>query len=206
MHRLLTAVLVTLALLAPAALGSDAAASTATHTRAVLIATQVRAVSPLDAAGHLRATYDVRATGRGYCWTTSFVNGRLYRCFRGHVIHDPCWKESGRRSVVCPDVPSSRSVLRIRLTRRLPATDASGPRLWGLRRLDGVGGSCLASTGAGGWIGHRHISFYCHHGWVLVGGVDREHPTWSIATARRVADHYELRGRKPLGTAWRPVR
>ena len=196
MRRWLVAGLVALAVMASMGVGAEAAAST----------THVDAVSPLNAEGHLRPRYTVTAARRGYCWTSSSFNGRLYRCIQGNLIRDPCWKESGRRSVVCLGTPRSRSVVRIRLTRRLPATNGYGPRIWGLRRRDGVGGTCLANTGAGEWIGNRRVNYYCKRGWVLVGSVDRDRPRWTIATARRVAGHYQLRGRKPLATAWKPVR
>ena len=176
----------------------------ATHSKAR--ATTVHRVTPLTKQGHLRGRYEVARRAKGYCWTTSFVHGRLYRCFRGNLIQDPCWKLSGRPSVVCLGVPWSTSVTRLKLTRRLPPTAAYGGRIWGLRRLDGVGGGCLASSGTGELIGSRPVTYYCHRGWVLVGNPDRTDPLWTIATAKRVGDHYELRGRRPLGTAWRPVR
>jgi hypothetical protein len=40
---------------------------------------------------------------------------------------------------------------------------------------------------------------------VLLDEPDRRHRVWTIATAHRVGNHYVLRGRKPLVTAWIPV-
>jgi hypothetical protein len=167
--------------------------------------TTVRRVRLLDAHGHLRARYVVVATRRGHCWTTSFVNGHLYRCFQGNLVRDPCWKESGRRSVVCPVRPWSSRVTRLRLTKGLPDTAAAGPRLWALR-LGGVGVSCVVSMGAGGLVGNHPISYLCQRGWVLLGaGPNRTRALWTMLSARWVKDHYELRGRKSLPTAWKPV-
>ena len=168
-------------------------------------ATKVHRVSPLDAEGNLRSGYDVTATGKGYCWTTSMIDGRLYRCMQHNAIHDPCWKESGRRSVVCLTDPWTRNVFRLKLTKPLPDASDYGPGVWGLKRADGVGGHCIISSGAGSSVHGRPISYYCRKGWVLVGSIDRSEPTWTIRTARRVGHHYESRGRKPLSKAWKPV-
>ena len=168
--------------------------------------TTVKRISPLNGQGHLKARYAVVSSSRGYCWTTSFMNGRLYRCFRGNTIMDPCWKETGRHSVVCLLEPWSTNVHRLRLTRRLPATDTSAARLWGLRLGGGVGVNCLMSTGATGVVGKHPISYLCRRGWVLLGSPDRSRPLWTMLTAKQVGTHYDLRGRKPLPTAWRAVR
>lgn len=168
--------------------------------------TSVKRVSPLNARGHLRARYTVTSTRRGYCWTTSAVNGHLYRCMMGNYVMDPCWKESGRHSVVCLTEPWSTKVTRIKLTKSLPAKDSYGPGIWGLR-LGGVGVNCLVSMGASGTVGKHPISYFCKQGWVLLGNhPDRSRPLWTMLTAKQVGNHYELRGRKPLPVAWKAVR
>jgi hypothetical protein len=147
----------------------------------------------------------VGASARGYCWTTSFENDALFRCFRGNLIEDPCWKEAGRRSVVCLAVPWASTVTRLRLTRRLPTPGSPSPRLWGLR-LGSVGVDCLASQGASGAVGKLGISYVCKRGWALLGnGPDRREPLWTMPTARRVAGEYRPRGRRSLTVAWRAV-
>ena len=196
-RALVVLVAVAAGLVVPVAQSADAASA--------LQATQVRRVSPLDATGHLRSRYNVVASGRGYCWTTSFVHGRAYRCFKGTFIYDPCWKETGRRSVVCLPRPWSSDVTRVRLTRRLPPTTRAGGTVWGLRLGGGIGVNCLVSMGASGSVGNRGISYLCRRGWVLLDVPDRRNAVWTIATAKRVGHHYELRGRKPLVTAWKPV-
>jgi len=168
--------------------------------------TSLKRISPLNDQGHLKARYTVVASDRGYCWTSSFMNGRLYRCFRGNTIMDPCWKETGRHSVVCLVKPWSTNVDRLRLTRRLPATGTSRAPLWGLRLGGGVRVSCLLSTGAVGTVGNHPISYLCRRGWVLLGSPDRTRPVWTTLTAKGTGAHYDLRGRRPLTTAWRAVR
>jgi hypothetical protein len=190
---------------ATTATASPARPAAAAPVTAAVTATTVRRVTLLTRSGHLRKRYTVTSSGRGHCWTTSMVNGRLYRCFRGNDIHDPCWKEQGRRSVVCLAAPWRTHVARIRLTRRLPRTDSYGPALWGLRVGDRIGVRCTQTQGASGSVGGKRISFYCQRGWVLLGGPDRSAPLWTIATARWVGGHYERRGRHHLPVAWRAV-
>jgi hypothetical protein len=188
------------------AVAGPAAASSVTGRAAQPPATSIRRVSPLTATGHLRPRYTVTATRRGYCWTTSFMNGRLYRCFMGNSILDPCWKEAARNAVICLVLPWSTKVTRLRLTRRLPAATTDRPSVWGLRLGGGVGVNCLISTGAGGAVGKHPISYFCRRRWVLLGnGPNRTHPLWTMLTATRVADHYARRGRKPLPVAWKAV-
>ncbi len=206
MRRLLQLAAAAVALSISTGLGVTAPSALGTERQgAETQATTVHRVSPLDAEGHLRSGYDVAATRKGHCWTTSMVNGHLYRCMQGNFIHDPCWKESGRHSVVCLTDPWAGDVVRLRLTKPLPETSADGPAVWGLERADGVGGHCIISSGAGGTVDGRPISYYCHKGWALVGRIDRSEPTWAIRTARQVGDHYEARGWRALGKAWEPV-
>jgi hypothetical protein len=170
------------------------------------LATMVKRISPLTAHGHLRSRYAVTATRRGHCWTTSLVNGRLYRCLAGNSILDPCWKQPGRHAVVCLPRPWSTKLTRLRLTKPLPDTDRFGPRIWGIRLGGGVGVNCLVSMGAAGAVGKEPMSYLCRRGWVLLGEhPDRRRPLWTMLTARQVRGHYVPRGRKPLPVAWKAV-
>lgn len=202
--RSLAAVLLALgvlvALVAPATATPEATTSTSTST-----ATVVKRVTPLTRAGHLRHGYTVAATHKGRCWTSSFENGRLYRCFTGNLIHDPCWKQTGRHSVVCLAVPWGTKVTRIRLTKRLPATETYGPRLWGLRLGDSIDVNCTASQGASGVVNGEGISYYCQRNWALLESPDQSTALWTMDTARWVTDHYEFRGSHHLTMAWKPV-
>lgn len=175
------------------------------QTTAATPATAVRRVTLLTHAGHLRHRYDVTRTGGGHCWTSSMVNGRLYRCFRGNFIHDPCWKLAGHRAVACLGAPWETSVTRIRLTTKLPARDTYGPALWGLRVSDGIDVDCLISQGAGGEFDGKHISYYCERGWVLLGQPHRSTPLWTMATARWRSDHFESEGTHHPSVAWKAV-
>lgn len=203
---MLTIVVVTT--LVPAAISTRALASGSVATSAVVTtagptATKVRRVSPVASDGRLRPGYRVVATRRGYCWTSSFHNGRAYRCLMGNFIMDPCWREAGRRSVVCLLEPWTSRVTRLRLTRPLPATAPYGGGIWGLRLGARIDANCLVSTGASGFIGKHHISYFCTRGWVLLDAPNRHSAVWTIATARRIGNHYVLRGPKPLHVAWK---
>src|SRR5262245_65358955 len=55
--------------------------------------TQVLRTSPVDATGALRPGYRVVNRARGRCFTTSTVHGRAFRCLRGNLIQDPCWRQ-----------------------------------------------------------------------------------------------------------------
>ena len=165
-------------------------------------ATAKKRVSPLNSAGKVAAPYKVVTAGDGYCWTSSFVNGRLYRCFEGNSILDPCWKQPGRAAVVCLPRPWSTHAVRVRLHRPLPPTNTTGPSLWGLR-LGKVGVNCLVSMGASGTVGGQPVSFLCEHHWVLLGTApDERQPVWSMATARWGGHHYRRHGTQPLTTSW----
>jgi hypothetical protein len=172
-----------------------------------LTSTTVRHISPLDSSGHLKSTYTLANVRRGRCFTTSFENGRLFRCLGGNFLHDPCWKESGRHSVVCVDRPWSHRVTRLNLTRPLPARNSFGPTDWGLRLASGIDVKCQHSQGASGTVGGKPISYFCGHGWVLLGNhPNRSQPVWTMATAKSVNGHYQARGRKNLSEAWRAVK
>ena len=172
-----------------------------------LTSTAVRHVSPLDSNGHLKSRYDLVNVRRGHCFTTSFENGRLFRCLGGNFLHDPCWKESGRHSVICLDRPWSHRVTRLNLTRRLPARDTYGPTDWGLRLASGINVNCQHSQGASGTVGGKPISYFCAHGWALLGShPNRSQPVWTMDTAKRVNGSYHPRSRKNLSVAWRAVK
>lgn len=204
---LVAAVIVAVALIGARGGGGGhhpASTSTATTSAAAASppATVEKRVSPLNSAGLVAAPYTVVASGPGYCWTSSFVNGRLYRCFEGNSILDPCWNQPGRDAVVCLPRPWSTHAVRVRLDRPLPPTNTTGPSLWGLR-LRGVGVDCLVSMGASGVVGGQPVSFLCGHRWVLLGTApNQSRPLWTMATARWAGHHYRRHGTKPLATSW----
>lgn len=165
-------------------------------------ATQVHHVSPVNASGRLKPAYRVSSSGRGYCWTTSFLSPELYRCFRGNFIMDPCWARTGNAAVVCLQSPWSHHVTRLRLTKRLPQTSAGPSGLWGLTLRSGL--QCEVPGGTHDlWHGHD-VNYLCQRHWVLLDSPDRSQPVWSILTARYRHGHYHGRGVRPLSDAWRP--
>ena len=173
--------------------------SSANSTHAA--STRVHRVSPLNASGHLSSHYTVARVRRGYCWTSSSIRPDLYRCFRGNFIVDPCWPAANRASVLCIVRPWSHQVLRLRLTRHLPATHPGASGDWGLTLRSG--NNCLFSSGAHDQFHGHTILYYCRRNWVLLDQPNQSQPGWTIRTARREGDHYVARGIRPLTDAWR---
>jgi hypothetical protein len=176
--------------------GADAATSKAAA------ATRVHHVSPIDSAGHLKASYRVTQSGRGYCWTSSFVNPELYRCFLGNYIQDPCWPRAGGAAVLCLARPWSHEVTRLRLTKRLPLPSPGHGSLWGLTLASGQ--RCQEPGGTHDiWRGHD-VNYYCSQHWALLDQPDRSSPAWHMAAVRYLHQHYHWRGVRLLSDAWRP--
>lgn len=175
--------------------GVDAAMSKAAATR-------VHHVSPIDSGGHLKPRYQVTQSARGYCWTSSFVNPELYRCFLGNYIQDPCWPRADGEAVLCLARPWSHEVTRLRLTRRLPPTSPGHGSLWGLTLASGQ--RCQEPGGTHDiWRGHD-VNYYCSQHWALLDSPDRSSPAWHMAAVRYVHHHYHWRGVRVLSDAWRP--
>ncbi|HEY6934280.1 MAG TPA: hypothetical protein VI452_12865 [Marmoricola sp.] len=185
----------------PAAAPSSPAATGQDQVAAPLAPTVVHHVAPVDAHGRLAAGYRVAASGRGRCFSTSLVDDRLYRCFQGNTILDPCWPQPGR-AVACLPQPWSHAVTRLRLTAALPPRQHFGRHLWALQLGAGLGVRCTAAMGATGIVAGQRISYLGARGWALLGEPDRRRPTWTIATARGADGQYSARGRKPLAAAW----
>lgn len=184
--------------------GVPADSPSAGAVAAPLPATRIHRVSPVTAAGRLAPGYRVTDSGRGHCFSTSLVDDRLWRCFRGsNTILDPCWQARSAGTVLCLPEPWSREVTRVRLTAPLPAASKFGRRIWGLRLSVGPGLGCTVATGAVGSVGGRPVSYVCAHDWALLGNhPDRRQQTWRMATARLLGGHYRARGTLPLLAAW----
>ena len=71
----------------------------------------------------------------------------------------------------------------------------------------GVGRRCLFAQGATGVVRGRRLNYDCGGGWWLLGEPNRQRRVWTILTAKQVGRgfSFEVRGRKPLTTAWKPV-
>jgi hypothetical protein len=135
-------------------------------------------------AGGIAPGIQVEQTARGHCWETSALESRAYawRCFRGNYILDPCFSAAPHSSyVLCPYELWSRRVLRLRLTKPLPAWHAYPVNeslpvgVWTT-----TGKHCEDFSGATTEIQHRPIRYSCRGGGVLVGLAHRTTPVWTI--------------------------
>ena len=134
--------------------------------------------------GKIAPEVHVTQAARGYCWETSGVESRRYawRCFRGNFILDPCFSSTSHtRIVLCPVEPWSSRVVRLRLTRALPA--------WRLYRYAAqlplgiwttTGRRCVHSSGATSEIEGKEITYECAGGGVLAGQANAGAATWTI--------------------------
>ena len=132
----------------------------------------------------------IAKTVTGYCWTTSSSDTRsdAYRCFVGNFIHDPCFANNlgSANYVLCPlSFPGSK-VLRIRLTRSLPAANpSSNPMRYPPWALQLAGGRwCEILSGATGVIAGVRINYGCAGGGILLGNPRRGSKTWTIFHAK----------------------
>jgi hypothetical protein len=171
------------------ALASAAAAAAATPP------TSLHLYSPFAGSG-LAAGVRVSKTAAGYCWTSSSSTAQLdaYRCFVGNEIYDPCFHSAAageRSSVLCPLYRPGSSLLRIELTRKLPAP---GPRVnperytpWALETENGRW--CTLFTGATSTIQGLPMSYGCQGGGFLLGDPSRARPGWTIHYAASATTH-----------------
>jgi hypothetical protein len=168
-----------------------AAASTAASGRTV-----VHYFHPFS-NGRIASRVHVMERGGGHCWEPSGVESRRYawRCLRGSLILDPCfsWTRHGR-FVLCPVEPWSSDVVRLRLTRALPA--------WSLHRNAAqlpvgiwttTGKRCSHSSGATSAVRGKEITYECTGGGVLVGMANAGVGTWTIWYAPGFQAHHLTR-------------
>ena len=164
-----------------------------------LTAGAVRATSRGGTSGHLYSPFSggaparwtrIARTARGYCWTGSSADPRedAFRCFVGNEISDPCFSDGSKRTkvVLCPLVTPASKVLRIDLTRKLPAgnpptADPTRSDPWAVRTTGGRW--CTILTGATGRIAGLRISYGCTGGRILLGSPRRKTSTWTIFSA-----------------------
>ena len=133
----------------------------------------------------------IAKTVRGYCWTISLSDWRsdAYRCLVGNEIHDPCFANGIDPTgfVLCPLYLPTSKVLRIDLTKPLPAGHAGGdPTVhppWALQLANGMW--CEMLSGATGTIAGMRINYGCTDGHsTLIGNPRRGTPTWTIFAAK----------------------
>lgn len=134
-----------------------------------------------------RITKGLTIQGRisGSCWTQSLVVGRPYgwRCMHGNGIYDPCFTASSHSALaVCPEMPWSRRVYVMLLTRPLPTWTPYffNPRFpWGVWTTNGKRCASYAGSAVAGVAG-RQVTYGCVGGGLLVGLADQRTSRWSI--------------------------
>jgi len=193
-------------MLAPALVASASAhgAPVPTHV--------VASVTPFTADGKLRPGLHVVRRARGTCEPGSDVlPNDVYRCGFDNFVIDPCWRDhrSGTPVVVCLTEPWGKSVVRLALT-AAPERSVGGsdPKAepWGIELESGA--RCIALQGAHETVSGKGagptINYSCSNDLVLVSGVDRSRPLWTIRAARGSsgATPYTITGRVAIKTAW----
>ncbi|MEA2507062.1 MAG: hypothetical protein QOH48_1680 [Actinomycetota bacterium] len=183
--------------------GASASADTASAKAASSVTkTKVKVQGPFTADGHVRKGLFVGDHLLGSCWEGSVVNQQVntYRCFSGNIIHDPCFKHAGVRDLICMRAPWSKTVQRLRLTRRLPANGSSGisdlSQPWGYKLFNGT--RCVLGGGTANLVGKVLLPYECsrHHSGTRV---NRSRPIWRVRVAPKSLDR--LRHRR-VKKAW----
>jgi hypothetical protein len=147
--------------------------------------TSMHLYAPFNGGGIAKGIRIAR-TVRGYCWTSSLADSRddAFRCFVGNYIHDPCFENTVMPSsyVLCPLYYPGTKVLRINLTKPLPAhpsvSDPTRYQPWALQLANGRW--CEVITGATGLVAGLRINYGCTPPGILVGAPRRTSPTWTI--------------------------
>jgi hypothetical protein len=136
--------------------------------------------------GRIAIGVHVARSASGYCWTAAGADARgdAYRCFNGNFIHDPCFAESHRATyVLCPLYFPGSNVLRINLTKKLPANPGARNPMryapWAVRTVSGKW--CSLFTGAGDRIAGLWVRYGCSGGGLLLGTPHRRSSSpWTI--------------------------
>jgi hypothetical protein len=186
--------------------------------------TYVIAVEPVDSNHQPVAGLRIEERGAAQrCSAGSDFAGNVYRCFGGHFVYDPCWKDDADTSttaVLCQGAPWDDHLYH--LTLQQPRTQSfEGPPLvvggdnaWGLELTTGE--RCLVLQGAHGYVGNPHkelpetrvIDYYCQSKTgkqdtrVLLRDIDRSNPRWRIATAYSTKRGYKLGPKVGIAKAW----
>lgn len=168
---------------------SAGSVSNVTHTK-------VKVENPFTADGHVRKNLFVGDHLLGHCWTGSIGSQQrnAWRCLSGNIIHDPCFKHAGVRDLICMRAPWSKTVQRLRLTRRLPSDGNSGTidrsQPWGYKLFNGT--RCILGQGTANWVGSVALPYFCsrHHSGT---GPNRSHPIWRVRIAPKSLDRLHVR-------------
>jgi hypothetical protein len=145
------------------------------------IGTAVHFYDPFNASGIANGIRVTRSVS-GYCWTISGASARgdAFRCSGGINVHDPCFADFVNLSnyVLCPLSYPKSNVLRINLTKKLPADKRGGDpnpehySPWAVKTTTGKW--CALLTGASYRIAGLWIRYACKGGGVLLGRPRRD--------------------------------
>jgi len=172
--------------------------------------TAVVHVSPLNAAGALKAGYSVAHRYDGArCQRGSATIGSAYRCFTPQSaagVYDPCWVTQTTDKVGCMTQPWKHRVVRLGVTGGYdadPFAHVSTP--WGVQLAGG--NRCQFVPGSVHSIDGRPLRYYCHHHVVLAGSFDRSRRPWRVRAYVDVTPHaadatYRWHGLARVAKAW----
>jgi len=149
--------------------------------------TAIHVYAPFHASG--TPVLPTARTVTGYCWTTSNATARTdaWRCMARNNILDPCFAASQvAHFVLCPDGgPWSGKVVRMNLSRTLPALEATSPEpspttepAWAVELGDG--GHCQLILGAGNVTADLRENYNCTNGVTLYGTASHSTQPWTI--------------------------
>jgi hypothetical protein len=139
----------------------------------------------------------IEKTASGSCWTNSLETARdnVFRCTVKNVIYDPCFASTpSAHDVLCPLYTPGSQLLRINLTKKLPANlhmkNPTGFDPWVVKIENGT--MCTLVTGATSLLKGKPIRYTCQGGDILLGDPNRSTAAWTILAAsgfQATSDH-----------------
>jgi hypothetical protein len=198
------------------------AGAAVSHLSSQARSTQVVEVAPVNASNQPVAGLEIEDGGTAdRCDAGAEGIGNAYRCFAGHTIYAPCWRDDSDPSapaVLCQIRAWDKRVFRLTLGQlrlepfRSRPWKAGTHQPWGVELTTGDrctvhgGGSHSSFPGPGG---HRVIDYYCGNDArdldepVLLRGIDRSHSLWRIDSVfHDGSGRYELGPKLGIVTAW----
>jgi len=154
----------------------------------------------------------------GFCWVGSIADPYRtdsWRCMEGNAIHDPCFRLSDRKAVVCGANPATGTHgFKLNLTKPLPESDAhpaptDHPWPWLVELTDGT--TCMRFTGTAPFVDGQAGYYGCPsqdkgRQTLLLGNLDNTHPLWTaqkaILVKSRTAWHIQSSQSVPVRAVW----
>lgn len=156
----------------------------------------------------LNPALHVRARVKGFCWTGSgaaFRRRDAWRCsWGGRYIVDPCFSGPNRsvRYVLCPDQVWNNGVMRLQLSRALPAHNENKKKLGSVWAISTTGGlHCRRNTGQIPLVAGKPLLYDCGRAGSLAGEPNTTHSLWTIFFSP--AAHPRRLSLTAIATAWR---